>query len=335
MVVKTLRGSVLLLFFYPLRWMVQCLPWRQALRVATLLGMIHARRRRDRLYRQIRAGISTVWPDALTPLDIERLVRRNLVMRYQHLINGFFYHKLDEALVERLVPTIAGRDHLDEALSQGKGMILLVSHFGEFGMLLAGLIFRGYRLHQIFTLTPEPHYRTWRWVERAVMRAKLQCWRHKRMEFMFWTPGLYLRPLYRKLREGAVVVLYGDGARGEHFTQANFLGYRLSLSLGPFRIAAKARVPLIPAFIIREAECRHRIHLEPPIVLLDDKPASLKQGVEGYGALLAKYVRTYPDHWFSWARLRCCRDAEGEALELIPAEVAPAHFYTQGKRQDA
>jgi lauroyl/myristoyl acyltransferase len=147
MLAKTLRGSVLLLFFYPLRWMVQCLSWRQALSVATLLGMLHAWRRGDRLYRLIQAGISTVWPDALTPLDLERLVRRNLVLRYQHLINGFLYHRLDAARVERLVPTIVGREHLDAALSRGQGVILLVSHFGEFGLLLAGLVFRGYRLH--------------------------------------------------------------------------------------------------------------------------------------------------------------------------------------------
>jgi lauroyl/myristoyl acyltransferase len=172
-------------------------------------------------------------------------------------------------------------------------------------------------------------------MERAVMRAKLRCWRHKRMEFMFWTPGRYLRPLYRKLREGAVVALYGDGARGEHFTRANFLGCQLSLSLGPFRIAAKAQVPVIPAFVIREADCRHRVQLESPILLCDDQPVSLEQGVEAYGALLSEYVRTYPDYWYSWARLRHCRNAKGDALELLPAEVAPAHFYTPGKRQDA
>ena len=43
---------------------------------------------------------------------------------------------------------------------------------------------------------------------------------------------MYLRPLYRKLLEGAVVVLYGDGARGRQFPQVEFMGHSLALSVG-------------------------------------------------------------------------------------------------------
>jgi lauroyl/myristoyl acyltransferase len=146
---------------------------------------------------------------------------------------------------------------------------------------------------------------------------------------------MYLRPLYRKLQAGAIVVLYGDGARGGHFTQANFLGYPLALATGPFRIAARARVPLMPAFSIRAADGRHRIILEAPIMLADAKPASLQQGAERYAALLSRYVRAYPDQWFSWARLRANHDAEGvTTLALAATDVDRTHFYTPTARQD-
>jgi lauroyl/myristoyl acyltransferase len=330
-----MQGFFLLLLLYPLRWLVRRLPWRQALRVGTLLGTLHARCVHDQLYRQIHDGIRTVWADELAAAELEALVRRNLVMRYQHLINGFFYHTLDETLAAQLVPTITGRTHLDHALSRGKGAILLVSHFGAFGLLLAGLVFRGYQLQQIFTLTPQPHYRTWRWMERAIMQAKLQCWPRDRLEFTFWRPGLYLRPLYRKLQAGGVVVLYGDGARGEQFTRVDFLGHPLALSAGPFRIAARAQVPLIPAFIVREADDRHRIILEQPILLPDAALPSLQRGAEQYAALLSRYVRGYPDHWFTWARLRRRPEAGDGALELAAPEVERTHFYTATTRQDA
>ena len=329
---KLLTGAALLLTFYPLRWALQRLSWERALRVGTLLGSIHARCGRDRLYRQIQEGIMAVWPDELATRELAQLVQRNLVMRYKHLIDGFFYQTLDAALTARLVPTFDGGCHLDHALAQGKGAILLPSHFGSLGMLLAGLAFRGYRLHQVFTLTPPPHYRTWGWMERAIIRAKLQCWPRDRLELAFWQPGLYLRPLYRKLCEGAIVVLYGDGARGQQFTRVTFLGHPLSLAVGPLRIAARAQVPLIPAFIIRQADDRHRLILEPPIVLHDDTASSLQRGAEQYAAHLSRYVRTYPDHWFTWARLRRCQGVDGAPLELVMPQPAQTYFYMSATR---
>jgi lauroyl/myristoyl acyltransferase len=329
---KFIKGLALLTLFFPLRWIVRCFPYRQALKLGVLLGTAHAWLIHDQLYRQIYAGLCTVFRHELSEAHLRRLARHNLVTRYKHLIDSFFYQDLDEARIEQLAPIVRGRDHLDAVLAAGKGALLLATHFGSPGLLVAGLVFRGYRLHQVFTLTPQPHYRTWPWMERAIMQAKLQCWQHERVSFEFWRPGMYLRPLYRKLRENTVVILYGDGARGGHFTQVSFLGYPLWLSLGPFRIAARAQVPLIPAFIVRGAEGRHQIILESPLVLPDDKPASLAQGAHSYAALLSRYVRAYPDHWFTWARLRR-RDADGTSLVMAAAEVERAHFYTPMGRQ--
>jgi phosphatidylinositol dimannoside acyltransferase len=330
---RFIKGLGLVTFFYPLRWIVQRLSWRQALRLGVVLGMIHAWLVRDQLGRQILAGLQSVFHREMSEAELRRVVRGNLVARYQHLLEGFFYQDLDPACIEQFVPIVEGRDTLDAALAEGRGAILLASHFGSPGMLVAGLVFRGYWLHQVFTLTPPPQYRTWPWMERAIMQAKLRCWRHDSVGFEFWQPGSYLRPLYRKLHQGAIVVLYGDGARGGHFTQVNFLGLPLSLSVGPFRIAARARVPLIPAFIVRDADGRHRIILEAPIMLPNAEPASLQQGTDTYAALLSRYVRAYPDHWFTWARLHPHQHTEGVSLTLATTEVGRTHFYTPTTHQ--
>ncbi|HXH13117.1 MAG TPA: lysophospholipid acyltransferase family protein [Alphaproteobacteria bacterium] len=328
-----LIGLALLFLFYPLRWLVRSISWERALRVGTLLGTLHARCWHDRLYRQVRDGMRTVWGDALTPADLERQVCRHFIIRYKHLIDGFFYHTLDATRTAHWVPAIDGRRHLDSAFACGRGAIILASHFGSFGMLLAALVFRGYRLYQVFTLTPSPHHRTWGRIERAIMRAKVRCWPRDRIGLAFWQPGTYLRPLYRRLCAGDVVVLYGDGARGQQFTRVPFLGHSLSLSVGPFKIAARARVPLIPAFIVRQADDRHRLILTPPIVLGDDTPASLQRGAEQYAAQLAAYIVAYPEHWFTWARLRRGQDIDGAVLEFARADVDRAQFYREARRQ--
>jgi phosphatidylinositol dimannoside acyltransferase len=332
---RCLNGLTLLCFFYPMRWAVQCLPWRWALKIGSLLGLFHALLIPDQLARQIRTGLQSVWSGEVSEATLARLVRRNLVTRYKHLIDSFFYQHLDSALIEQLVPKIDGRAHLDATLSGGRGAILLVSHFGSFGMLIVGLALRGYRLHQIYTLTPQSPYRTWRWIERAIMKAKLHCWTYEGVGFELWRPGRYLKSLYRKLLEGEIVVLYGDGARGRQFARVDFMGHPLLLSVGPFRIAARAQVALIPAFILRQADDRHRIVLEQPILPTGDDPARILQAANRYAAILAHYVRTHPDHWFTWARLRREGAEEGPVLAFSTSQVDGADFYTAEKPQEA
>ena len=324
--VTTIKALALLIFFYPVRWGARLLPWGAALAVGSALGHVHAWLVRDAMARRIREGIEAVITDDWPEHRIDHVVRCNLVMRYRHLIESFLYGRLNEDRIERLVPAVEGRPYLDEALGGGKGAILLASHFGSFGMLIAGLVHRGYRVHQVLTLAPPPPYRTWRWVDRAVMRVKLRCWRHERLSLTWWTPGAYLRPLYRALRRGEILVVYGDAARGGEFVNAEFMGRSLGFSAGPFRIAAAAGVPLIPAFILRGKGGTHRIVLEPPIVVRADDASSVREGVERYAALLSSYVRAYPDHWYTWARLGRASPGVVE-LERAPGTVPLSDFH--------
>ena len=324
---KLIKGLALWTFFYPVRWFIQCLPWRISPGIGNILGSVHVLFISDKLKRQIRDGIHAVWQDRLTKKEISHIVRLNLVIRYKYLIDSFLYPHLDKNVVQRIVPEIEGKSYLDEEIRCGRGSILLMSHFGSFGMLIAGLVFRGYRVHQILTLTPQSQYRTWQWLERAIMKAKLHCWEHEKVVYEFWQPGMYLRPLYRKLQQGEILVIYGDGAKGGEFTKVSFMGHPLLLATGPFRIAARARVSLIPAFIIRETDNTHRIVLEKPILLREDDPESITLAAGQYASLLARYVQTYPDHWFTWARLRWATRERDRWLEFASGKTDSSEFY--------
>jgi KDO2-lipid IV(A) lauroyltransferase len=317
-----LKGLILLILFYPVRWGIQCLSWEWALKIGAFLASLHALCIRDQLIRQIREGIQTVWEDKISETELEHLVQRNLLTRYKHLIDSFFYQRLDENLIKRIVPQIEGKHYLDETLASKKGAILLLSHFGSFGLLIGGLVLRGYRLHVLFTQTLAAHYRTWQWIEHMIIKAKIYCWNHEKLSFTIWRPGRYLRSLYRRLQAGEILVLYGDGSTGHQFTKVNFLGYPLLLSTGAFRVAGRAQVVLIPAFIIQESDDSHRIILEKPIILKNDDPSTIQQGVNQYASLLAHYVCLYPDHWFTWARLRRTLEKDGPTLALMTREEA-------------
>lgn len=323
-----IKGISLLIYFYPLRRAITVLPLRIAIKAGGFFGAFHFLFIPDKLKHSIQAGMETVWHDLFSERELKRLVRRNLVTRYKCLIESFFYQAMDEDGFKRIVPKIDGKEYLDEALNNNKGAVLLMSHFGSFGLLIAGLMARGYRLCQILTMTPQMHYRTWRWIENLIMKTKLSFIKHDKVDYEFWKPGIYLRTLYRRILKGEVVVLYGDGARGADFAKADFMGHPLLFPTGPFRIAARAGAALIPAFIIREANDRHRIVLEKPIMLKRDEPSDIQDGVNQYTSVLSHYVKTYPDHWFTWARLRWQTEANKKELAFSIGATELSEFYT-------
>lgn len=323
---KSVRGLALWTLFYPFRWVVQCLSWKWASNLGTTIATLHYLLVPDRLKRQVKDGIKIVRSDKLSEIDIDLIVRQNLVTRYKHIIDSFFYRRLDEDMVQQIIPKIEGMFYLEEAIRDGKGALLLMSHFGSFGLLIGGLILRGYNIHQVLTITPQPHYQTWKWAEDDVIKAKLNCWKHDRADLDFWHPGKYLRPLYRKLLQGEIIALYGDGARGSDFIMVEFMGQPLLISAGPFRIAARTKAALIPAFIIRDVNDTHRIILEKPIKINDYTPSSIEAAANRYSFILSNYVQKHPDHWFTWARLRWTNKNEKNCLEFFSENNEPNDF---------
>ena len=116
------------------------------------------------------------------------------------------------------------------------------------------------------------------------------------------------------------------------------------------RIAAEVIARRAAYREVRESDRMHEsgviYGLRLALSYLGDRPGDISDtGAEGfiseveaadrYAALLSHYVRAYPDHWFTWARLRPRENTEGVTLSLATAEVDRTHFYTPTTRQEA
>jgi KDO2-lipid IV(A) lauroyltransferase len=317
-VVNAISGLGAWVCFYPVRWTAGRLPARPAMRLGDALGAAHARFLRDSTTRRIRAGIRTVWGEA-SAADVQRLVRRNLMVRYRDLLDTFRYGRYREAVLAGAIGAVEGTEHLDRA----RGGILLLAHFGSPVMLLAALAARGHRLHVVLAERAGAGHHAWAFLHRSALRAKLSCWQHERVTFELWRGGAYLRSLYRRLQGESLVVLYGDAIRSRRFVAVEFLGQSLLLPTGPFRLAATTAVPLFPAFIVRDADGRYRVVVESPLTV-EATPTGIAQAAQAWADLLGRYVSAYPDHWFTWARLRRTTRAGRPWLELTTDEGGAA-----------
>ena len=96
-------------------------------------------------------------------------------------------------------------------------------------------------------------------------------------------------------REGIVVEWFG---RPTNFVQ------------GPAVLARYKNAPLLPGYIHRLPDGRHRIILHPPIFVArtKDKAADILKAMEEVGRVLEHHIRQYPEEWFwlhdRWKSLR-------------------------------
>ena len=85
----------------------------------------------------------------------------------------------------------------------------------------------------------------------------------------------------------------------------NFFGQKAATATGPVVFANRTKAPIIPMFIIHEDEDRHKVIIEPPLVLEEgrDEKETLYINTSKLTNLIEHYIRLYPYEW-AWMHRR-------------------------------
>ncbi len=182
---------------------------------------------------------------------------------------------------------------IDEALSAGKGAILLTGHMGNWEYLGAWVSSSGYPTVFMFQEQANPH------VNRLIRQFR------ERMGMEVVPRGMALRSYLKALRSGRFVAVVADQDAGRNGIFIPFMGHLASTATGPARFALKTGAPLIMAVSYREPDGRLKGCFEKLDVAtegLEDAEA-IQQIMEAYNRKLEAWIRAYPDQWF-WMHRR-------------------------------
>ena len=189
--------------------------------------------------------------------------------------------------------TVIGDDHIGQARRQGKGVILVTGHFGYWELLGASVAALGYPMAVVAKDQHNPA------VNALIIKGR------EKLGMEVISMAAATHAIMRTLRRNECVGLLMDQDAGPGGTFVDFLGLEASTYQGPALFALRSGAPIIPCFIIREGAERHRIVFESPIeaVPTGDETADIQRYTQAYTAVLERYVRMYPDHWF-WVHRR-------------------------------
>jgi lauroyl/myristoyl acyltransferase len=229
----------------------------------------------------------------LGPQVTERQCRQYaeaLVLRFIDFIVdvGRSHGQTAEQMRQR-IDGVEGHENYVRARELKRGAIVVTAHMGSFELGLAALTQIEPHVHVVFKRDSMDGFEQIRRSLRQTLGV------HEAAIDDGWGTWIQLRDA---LTADHVVVLQGDRAMpGQRAEPVKIAGGHIRLPLGPVKLAIASGAPIIPIFTLSTGQGRCRVIVERPILVNPDASDDSAAVLEQIGAVLEKYLKSYPDQW--------------------------------------
>ncbi|MBN2870735.1 MAG: lipid A biosynthesis acyltransferase [Campylobacterales bacterium] len=270
--------------------------WRKWLFTA-LASLAHRfAKKRNRVIRQ---NLTFAFQDTLNEAqidEIERYCYRNLALNVLQIMEN---RRNDAEKLAKQV-TFENREKLDAVLAEGRGVIFISAHFGNWEIGATALASLVTPVTAIYKGLDRPEF------DPYLLEARS---RH-RLE-MIEKDGA-LKHLAKALKgRKAVSLLIDQASNARHGVKVNFFGHPTYHSSTPAILSYKYNAPIVALYILTHDEEHYTIRFEDPIEVRADDPESILEATQAQVTTLERIIRAHPKFWF-WLHKRW----KGEFPEL-------------------
>lgn len=265
------------------------LPLKIAYKVAVFCSDLHYIFA-DKDRRTVKENLKVIFPE-----KSEREIRKIRIRMFRnfakYLVDFFRFEKLDKEYIKKNI-RIENIHYFDEALSHGKGVIILSAHLGnwELGGVVVALL--GYP----FWAVALPH-------------------KDKRVDNFFnfqrERKGMKVIPLGRAVRtslnllkENKVLGLAGDRDFTANGIVLDFFGKAALLPEGAAAFSLKTGASIVPGFMLRNKDDSFTLSIEKPLEFTPtgNKDRDLRELILTYKVIFEDYIRRFPDQWYMFRK---------------------------------
>lgn len=286
------------------QFLALCLPLRVAYKIASLVSDIHyIFAAKDRV--DVKANLEVIFPER-TKREIRRIKIKMFRNFAKYLVDFFRLAKLDKEYIKNNLKT-ENLHYFDQALSSGKGVIVLSGHLGNWELGGAVMALLGY---DFWVVALEHKYK------------KVNDFFNNQRK----NKGIKVIPFHKAVRqsinilkENKLLALMAD----RDFTKEggiviDFFGKSTSFPKGPAVLSLKTGAAIVPSFMIRNEDDSFTFRVHPPIDLFLSKEklqsADTKESfakisekdlvelIKRYSVIIEDYIKKYPDQWFMFRK---------------------------------
>ncbi|MCX5701533.1 MAG: lysophospholipid acyltransferase family protein [Candidatus Omnitrophica bacterium] len=265
------------------------MPLKIAYKLAIFISDLHyILAREDR--KAVRDNLKVIYPEK-SEKELRKIRLRMSRNFAKYLVDFFRFSILDTEYIKKNIK-VENIEYYDKAMAEGKGVIALSAHLGnwELGAVVIALL--GYP----FWVVALPH-------------------KHKRVDNFFnsqrKSKGVKVIPLgnaarscLNVLKNNEIVALVGDRDFNDKGIVMDFFGKPTHLPQGPAAFALKTGARIVPCFMFRNEDDSFTLKMEKPVEFnpTGDKDKDLKALVEQYKVIIENYIRKYVDQWYMFRR---------------------------------
>lgn len=282
---KKIRDDIFYAFVVFLIKLMRMMPRSAALHIMRLLGNIafifggNARKRTIE-------HLTFAFGSEKDASEIKKLARQVFVHFATAAADLVRLSKIIDAGINNIV-TSEGIEHLDKAFADGKGVMMLTGHFGNWEVLGAWLIQNGYQMKVVGTSLFDPR------LDKILVETRNQA------GYTNIARGKGTREILRTLKSGQAIGMLIDQDTKAEGEFATFFGRPAHTPMGPVVLAGKMGLPLIPIFMHMREDFTYHVKCEPPIDMTrtDDEENDIKFNLQRCSDVYEKVIREHPEQW--------------------------------------
>lgn len=182
---------------------------------------------------------------------------------------------------------------LDNACAQGKGVLLLSGHVGNWELFAGWIRAMGYPLDVVVKPMRNP------------LSDDFYNQRRRELDLGIIHTQVATRGILQAVRQKRLVAILADQYAGEDGVEVMFFGRKVSTPRGPAVLALKFGCPILSGAMIRTRDGRFKVAVDEPLVYeqTGNDEADVLAITQAYTSRIENHIRNYPDQWL-WTHRR-------------------------------
>ncbi len=229
----------------------------------------------------------------LTNLQRKKIAKSCFIFMAQSALEMLYFLHNQEKLKDI---RIEGKEFLDEALNQKKGVIGLTAHLGNFPLVSFKLAVSGY---SVCTMArPMRDEKAGDYIQGLRDRVGVKT-------ILSYPRRKCVADTIKMLKENGTVLIQMDQNFGTGGVWVKFFNSLAATPVGPVVFALRTQAPVLPIYILRDGLGKHVIKILPPLEVetREDKDETILVNTINFTKVIESWVRSNPEQW-SWIHKR-------------------------------
>ncbi|MCD6326080.1 hypothetical protein J7M28_00790 [bacterium] len=222
--------------------------------------------------------------------SISKTAARNLLKNLLELawING--HPDLMPKLVE-----LEGMEHIQNAAANGKGVVVISAHLGNFMLLCLRLAMECDGFSVVINIPPD----------KGIAAMLRSCHARFSMNPINRNPQwASFRESLRRLKKDEVICLIADEEARKGGVFVDFFGHLVPTPKGPAALAIRSGATVVPAFAYHLPEGRQKVVVHPPLRMPEGyTDEHIQEGTAVFTKTIEEAIREHPEEW-AWINNR-------------------------------